>query len=692
MQRNPRLIALALVILVLSSTMVIAQWRPINIGLYGSEVGTLYAHNGVVYEVGSNGTVYRSLDAANHWETSGVDLANGYAAMASNAKYDIMSYNGVWLTSDQGLTWKPRGLDTISFLSMMVRGDMVFGATHDGLYKSTDQGLHWQQCSNKGKPAQYFLGFTQMGLSVIAVTSDSVYRSTDDGESWTGISTLDVNSVNTVHLIANGDTLLACVNRGYLFVSLDSAKSWYTGNLPATTNALDIHDSLLIAVGTSSLYFSPDFGLSWEKRGNFRRSAGYLTITWIGDTLLVGDFEGVFRSVDHGYTWTSQNQGLDNTEVWSFCTSSNLLYAGTYSNGAFLSLDSGEHWEPVTDTKSFDFGIPCMLSSGDTLFASGQLGGLQMSSNRGQSWHATLGTQGYIRALTQANGVLYYDSGVSGGGMYTSTDQGENWNLHKDVLPDTFSPRDIWAFGDTVVVADDNGPFASFDHGVHWTAINSGIEGIPISSVWAEGKQIWLTSDTLGVLYSSDFGQSWTQMNNGLSNLNRVFIRRNNNILVSIAGYKVIGTFGSAKVQKPAVEVNVSTDNGLHWKNITANLKSTFGYWCAALYGQNIYIGFDGRGVYTAKLSDFDLSLDVSQSDEAIRPTGTFAFHQSLPASFIAPFISTSGLTLVDILGRSKKHWSAQELQACSALDISDLEEGVYSVESAGCRTTILVY
>ncbi len=687
-----RLITFCSAIFLLGASMVFAQWRAINNGLYGSAVGALYAHNGVVYEIGSNGTVYRSLDAGNHWDVSGVDLSNGFAAMASTSSYDILSYNGVWLTDDHGTTWKPRGLDSISFRAMIVRGDTVLGATNSGLYRSTDQGLHWQISSNTGKPAKSFLSFAQVGASVIAATLDSVYHSTDDGESWQAMSAFDINSVSYVSLSSQGGSLVACVNYDHLFVSHDSAQSWYSSSVPSGTRIVDIHDSLLIAVGGHTLYFSIDFGLSWQTRATFRRTFSYMVTTWLGDTLLLGNAEGVFRSVDHGFTWTACKDGLDNTTVWSFCTNGSTLYAGTVSNGAFSSSDGGEHWQALTDSKSFDDGITCMMSMGDSVFASSQNGGLQTSSDRGQSWHTTLGTQGYIRALTQANGVLYYDSGVSGGGMYTSTDQGAHWILHKDGLPDTFSARDIWASGDTVVVADYNGPYASFDNGVHWTALNSGIEGFPISSVWAEGKQIWLTSDTLGVLYSSDFGQSWSQMNNGISNVNLAFIRRSGNTLFAIAGYKLLGNSGSAKHYITSLEIVASTDNGLHWKNITTNLKSTYGYECAALYGQTIYIGLWGRGVYTAKLSDFDLSLDVPQGDDAIRPTGTFAFHQSLPASFITPFIAKSGLTLVDILGRSKKHWSAQELQAGGALDISDLEEGVYSVESAGCRTTILVY
>ncbi len=694
MQRKGLLIAFFCAALVLSSTKSVAQWRAINNGLYGSEVELLYTHNGVVYESGTNGTLYRSLNGGSQWQVSGVDLVRGSAVMASTATYDILSCNGVWLTNDQGVTWKPRGLDSVSFFSMMVRGDTVLGATPNGFYKSTDQGLHWQICSNNGKPATDFWSCVQIGKVVFAATHDSVFQSTDDGESWQATSNFDVNSVKDVSLSAQGDTLIACVNGDHLFVSMDTARSWYSSSVPLSTQRVQQHDSLLLAVTGYALYYSSDFGASWEQRKNLARSIGSLVTAWLGDTLLLGNSQGVFRSVDHGFSWTPCNQGLENTTVSCYCSSDTMLYAGTRSNGAFRSSDGGESWVALTDTSSFDYGVQCMLSLGDTVFAAAQRKGVLASSNRGQSWNVSisgLNSGVYTRALAKGNNILYCAGGTSGGSIYTSTDQGSHWSLHNDGLPNLFQVSDIWASGDTAIIAGDSGVFASSDRGLHWAAINSGIEGIGISSCCSEGRNIWATSDSLGAFYSSDFGQSWTLVNYGISNLNLVFIRRSGNFLVTIAGHELYMISNGTKYYHPGTDVYVSTDNGLHWKSIKANLGTTL-FSSASLVGQNIYIGLWGTGVHTAKLTDFDLSLDVPQGDEAIRPTGTFAFHQSLPASFIAPFIAKSGLTLVDILGRSKKHWSAQELQAATALDISDLEEGVYSVESAGCRTTILVY
>src|SRR5215831_14755970 len=56
-----------------------------------------------------------------------------------------------------------------------------------------------------------------------------------------------------------------------------------------------------------------------------------------GKTLYAGtESKGVFKSKDHGLTWSSSNKGLENTTVYSLISDGTFLYAGT-DNGVFRS-------------------------------------------------------------------------------------------------------------------------------------------------------------------------------------------------------------------------------------------------------------------------------------------------------------------------------------------------------------------
>ncbi len=63
-----------------------------------------------------------------------------------------------------------------------------------------------------------------------------------------------------------------------------------------------------------------------------------------------GHYEaGVFISFNQGNTWYARNNGLPNLKIQSLAIHprhSNILYAGTYGNGVFLSRDRGLNWIP----------------------------------------------------------------------------------------------------------------------------------------------------------------------------------------------------------------------------------------------------------------------------------------------------------------------------------------------------------
>src|SRR5215831_1164593 len=66
-----------------------------------------------------------------------------------------------------------------------------------------------------------------------------------------------------------------------------------------------------------------------------------------GNKLFAGTTsQGVFKSTDHGVTWSAANNGIENTTVFSFTADGSFLYAGT-NTGVFRSSNNGKSWTPA---------------------------------------------------------------------------------------------------------------------------------------------------------------------------------------------------------------------------------------------------------------------------------------------------------------------------------------------------------
>ncbi|MYB66416.1 hypothetical protein F4X73_17155 [Candidatus Poribacteria bacterium] len=70
----------------------------------------------------------------------------------------------------------------------------------------------------------------------------------------------------------------------------------------------------------------------------------------VGSTLYATSWEnGVFRSKDGGDTWTSINDGLDDTSVTSIGTDGTEVYVCTYQNdtNVFQWIEEKQHWKSM---------------------------------------------------------------------------------------------------------------------------------------------------------------------------------------------------------------------------------------------------------------------------------------------------------------------------------------------------------
>lgn len=228
-------------------------------------------------------------------------------------------------------------------------------------------------------------------------------------------------------------------------------------------------------------------------------------------------------------------------------TNSSIIYAGTWGNGIYKSLDGGVTWPiHVTDElrSAYIYEIAIDPVNSQHLLASVYEHGIDQSFDGGITWDAVAGFDGYYvsysidfdstnqigepgdpdyRSATVYTAIreqTYYSSGyVYPGGVYKSTDGGYTWVqktfttngfLEEDYIYDlAIDPRNP----NIIYTANHRtGVYKTTDGGEHWVKKSSGlihqdIRGIQVNPVTGRiYAGIW---DGYGFAYSDDNGNSW---------------------------------------------------------------------------------------------------------------------------------------------------------------------------------------
>jgi ligand-binding sensor domain-containing protein len=234
---------------------------------------------------------------------------------------------------------------------------------------------------------------------------------------------------------------------------------------------------LLVFIVTNSIQLHSQ--LYWQNSYSSSNTNMYCMLNSAYDQILVGRVAGfannggVLETEDNGTTWNII--GLKSYDIFSLATDNEgILYAGTYANGVSRSLNRGMVWETI--------GLP-----GETINA------IAVSSNK------------YIYAGSYTNGV------------YRSTNNGIKWDnvgLEQNriycLAIDT---------GGTVFAGTMSGLFTLKKNETTWvrmSSINSTVSSITLDL----NNNIFIGTETLGVLYTTNSGKDWITINRGLASLN----------------------------------------------------------------------------------------------------------------------------------------------------------------------------
>ncbi|NOZ80535.1 MAG: hypothetical protein GXP63_02585 [DPANN group archaeon] len=511
-------------------------WKIRSDGLYHHSIEDIAVYGDTVI-IATNGGVYKSEDAGEHWKyvwesiigplqrTGEVDQRSWIASVFIHPADPNLMFAGsgghhpwyshpdetnIYRSTDGGETWEIFNtglLEHSNDVILSFSGDphdenIVFAGTRNNLYRSTDAGKTWSRIRPKG--SWYSVVDPKDGN--IVYTADymtsggrNVYKSTDGGHSWmTAYGGMDEDAIaEEIHFDPkNPENLYAGIRSRsirQIYKSIDGGTSWQNIGVPdwSAYNALP----------------------AWLKAGvatSFDVQSGKIIFV---PTILLSDNDG--QTWEPGYTVDMGNDYWKGTgpeilvarKTAIHPTIPGKIYSVVADKGLLMSLDYGDTWkhlkqveETYTAEKMDENGNPYKCYSGWNL---------ALDKNNPDIMYA-----GMIWNLKDTNGE-------SVGVITKSTDGGETWNELRG-LPER---RSQWLStlqnGDVFVYLQWNGLWRSQNGGSSWVHVSDGLPNNVAGVVLPDPRDentVYLTVQWEGLWKSTRGGDrnSWTKMADGV--------------------------------------------------------------------------------------------------------------------------------------------------------------------------------
>lgn len=426
-------------------------------------------------------------------------------------------------------------IDTLELSPSYGQDETLFIFTlAEGLQKSTDGGLSWKILANgldnRGLVSSIAISpsYSSDQTLFISTRGDGVYRSQDGGASWVKVNN-NLNDLN-IHLLSisadydSDITLLAADTQGGLHKTRDGGDSWYRvldNGVQITAMAFFIDEqknAVLIGDRNGALHLSTDEGELWQQLFQIPDVGAITSIALspkasTDSTFFIGtERSGVFKTVDGGISFVATNNGLSNLPsgaagwcgsdseqssifIRSLAISPNYetdatVFASTWCQAVFQSNDGGNSWQlysqgVTTDGQAdkpqyrlphfSDLRISKAFGRDKTIFLGG-FDGLFKSTDGGHTWKER---EPSPPGTTTGLGISPKDDSMiavttSGGGLYTTDEQGATWAIHNrglnriELMEVAFSPN--YHSDNTIFLVSEQDHAISKDGGNSWNA------------------------------------------------------------------------------------------------------------------------------------------------------------------------------------------------------------------------------
>lgn len=426
-----------------------SEWQRLDNGLGGRSgaVAVVPLSSDILLLTSSSGASYRSTDRGGSWAA----MDSSFAAILPSAIARLQDGSllaagqAIARSTDEGISWSRVSL-TSPFappvqLSITSAGH-VFAATPLGTLMSRDTGKTWAM-RNAGIDAISVAALADGAHpgSLYAVSHGAVHYSSDHGTSWTTVSSMNVDgsleptAIESIAAHRDGTVLIAYDRehrRPLVVRSTDRGATWAPADAslyPSINTVAYSRGGVAYALPETinALFRSTDHGRTWT-----RSAVGESHPTSVAfdghRNIFVGSFRGAYWSRDGGVVWEELGDRLTDSlaylSVPSLAPLDNGIVVAGGSFGKIYRLRPGQsRWELMSGGETGNAALEVVAAPNGSLFAGGRDAMLR-SNDTAVTWHSTHeGLEyGHVRDVhISESGFLYV--ATHGGGVYRSIER-----------------------------------------------------------------------------------------------------------------------------------------------------------------------------------------------------------------------------------------------------------------------------
>jgi len=294
----------------------------------------------------------------------------------------------------------------------------------------------------------------------------------------------------------------------FLIVPMILNAQWVQTNIDPGIGYCLFSDETTTYAGTENgVYYTTDIGDPWFSIGP---NDWVFSVITAGSNIIAGSGagKGIWITSDLGENWTHPS-GIDNQSVNALWKNESYLFAGAWGGGVFRSDNDGSSWQNIgLDGEP----VEAIFSMGDTIFAGGmdiQGAKVYFSASNGDSWDYRYLPYPASRVYCFANKAGKVFAGTDGG-LYSSDDSGQSWNLEYGVtfdstgnVTDTKMFKHLVVYDQYIIAAIMfNSIWISPDNGKEWLSFNEGlISDWTFYGLSVKDPYLWSLTEVFGYAY-----------------------------------------------------------------------------------------------------------------------------------------------------------------------------------------------
>lgn len=224
---------------------------------------------------------------------------------------------------------------------------------------------------------------------------------------------------------------------------------------------------------------------------------------------------GVFRSSNNGTNWVSINSGIGNSYVSSFAVIGSGIFAST-GDGVFHSSNYGSNWTSASGELPGGV-IKKLVTRNNFVYAGFGLAGVFKTTNDGNNWtRFALGEGDKLFTMYATSSEFYISIANT---ILRTTDDGMSFNSAISGLTNLWV-NSLSSYQEDLYAATRGGIFHSTDIGNNWTRVSNGLTDTVFNVIVNKGKNVFAGSQSKGVFFSNNKGTTWSSISSGLIDTN----------------------------------------------------------------------------------------------------------------------------------------------------------------------------